>query len=127
MFIGNYLKLIFCFSCKSTLLNKIFILNERWSYVSSKGFSRPVYFTTIGKSLCVTGERCVWKLDQNLNILIQFNASSGSTPGYVGIYFNSSNDLIYVAPRSLNVIHVFNLNLTLNHTFSTSMIISIYN
>jgi hypothetical protein len=53
-----------------------------------------------------------------LNILIQYNASG--TPVYRGIYYNSTKNFIYVAPQVLSVIHVFNLKLSLNHSFSTS-------
>ena len=37
--------------------NTIYILNESWSYVSSKTFSQPVYLTTIGSSLYATGDK----------------------------------------------------------------------
>jgi hypothetical protein len=100
-------------------LNKIFILNERWSYYSSKEFASPAFFSTIGNSLYATGNRNIWKLDQNLSILIQFNAT-GTAPNYRGIYINSTNNLIYTAPGSFNVIHVFNLNLSFSHNISTS-------
>jgi hypothetical protein len=101
--------------------SKILILNESWSQVSSKQFGVTVtvnYLTTIGNSLYVTGRPNIWKLDQNLNILIQYNATGD--PYYEGIYFNSTNNFIYIAPANLYAIHVFDLNLSLNHTFSTS-------
>ena len=89
-------------------LNKIFILNESWSYVSSKVFTNPAYLTSIGNNLYATGCSTIWKLDLNLNILIQYNATD-STPYYSGIYLNTTNNLIYIAPFALNVIRVFNL------------------
>jgi DNA-binding beta-propeller fold protein YncE len=100
-------------------LDKIFILNESWSYVSFKNFNNPGYFTTIGNSLYVTGKTNIWKLDENLNIFIQYNAT-GTAPDYRGIYFNCTNNLIYVAPKAFNFIHVFDLNLILIHNISTS-------
>ena len=54
-----------------------------------------------------------------MNILIQYNAT-GSAPWYKGIYYNCTNNFIYVAPFAFNVIQVFDLNLILNHTFSTA-------
>ena len=74
----------------------------------------------IGNSLYASGQENIWKLDQNLNILIQYNASNGTIPIYRGIYYNCTNNFIYIAPRALNVIHVFDLDLSLNHSFSTS-------
>ena len=100
-------------------LNKIFILNESWSYVSSKVFPSPAYFSTIGNSLYATGNRNIWKLDQNLNILTK-HTEFGTFPRYRGIYYNSANNWIYVAPSDLNVIHVLDLNLRFHHTFSIS-------
>jgi hypothetical protein len=100
-------------------LNKIFILNESWSYVSSKVFNSPAYISTFGNSLYATGNKNIWKLDQNLSILIQYNAT-GTSPNYRGIYINSTKNFIYTAPFSFNVIHVFNLNLSFSHNISTS-------
>jgi hypothetical protein len=100
-------------------LSNIFILNESWSYVSSKVFSNPVYLTTIFSSLYAAGAQNIWKLDQNLNILTK-HTEFGPFPGYKGICYNSANNLIYVAPCNLNVIHVLDLNLRFNHTFSIS-------
>ena len=89
-------------------LNQIFIFHDYWSYVSSKSYVSPAYLTTIGSSLYATGEVNIWKLDQNLNILIQYN-HTGTAPKYRGINFNCTDNLINVAPFALNVIHVFNL------------------
>jgi hypothetical protein len=100
-------------------LNKIFILTESWSFVSSKDFFKPVYFTTIGSSLYVVGQTNIWKLDQYLNILIQYNAT-GTAPVYLGIYYNSTNNFIYTTPITFSAIHVFNLTLSFNHQFSIS-------
>jgi hypothetical protein len=63
----------------------------------------------------MTGNDNIWKTDQQLNVSIRYN-STGSR--YRGLYYNSTNDLIYVASQVLQVIHVFNLNLTLNDSFS---------
>ena len=66
----------------------------------------------------MTGNSNLWKLDLNLNTLIQYNAPG--IPGYRGLYFNSTNRLLYMAPWALKEILEFNLNLTLNHSFSIS-------
>ena len=77
--------------------NTIYILNESGSYVSSKTFSKPVYLTTFGSNLYATGNANIWKLDQNLNILIQYNAT-GSDPVYRGIYCSRMLILTYTVP-----------------------------
>ena len=99
--------------------NKIFNLNESWSYVSSKTFNYPTHLTIIGNNLYATTELYIWKLDQNLTILIH-SAPNGYNPGYRVMYFNSTTNLIYIAPYLLNEIHVFDLDPNLDHNFSTS-------
>ena len=63
----------------------------------------------------MTGEYNVWKLDQDLNILINYPG------GYRGMSYNPSNSLIYAAAYFyLNEIQVFNLDLTFIRHISTS-------
>jgi hypothetical protein len=71
----------------------------------------------VGNYFYITGNDNIWKTDQQLNVLFRYN-STGSSHYYVGLFYNSTNDLIYVAPYNLQVIHVFNLNLTLNDSIS---------
>ena len=73
---------------------------------------------TVEKSLYMTGESNLWKLDENLDTLIQHNATG--TVWYHGLYFNSTNRWLYVAPKACTVIRVFDLNLTSKHSFSSS-------
>ena len=51
----------------------------------------------------MTGWSNVWKLDKDLNILVNYVADGG----YTGISNNLSNGLIYVAAFNLNEIQVF--------------------
>ena len=95
---------------------KVYILNDEWKFISSKEFNRPYYMINIGNSLYMTGNYNVWKLDQDLNILINYNP--GGDPTYRGISYNPSNGFIYVAAY-LNEIQVFNLDLTLIRRVST--------
>ena len=97
--------------------NKVYILNDEWKLRSIKSLSHPSYMISIHNSLYMTGERNVWKVDKELNILI--NYYRGDRPIYRGISYNSSNDLIYVATFWKNEIRVFNLDLTLIRRFST--------
>ena len=73
----------------------------------------------IGNSLYMTGwPNNIWKLDQDLNILINYNP--GGTPYYRGISYNPSNGLIYVVAYGLQEIQVFNLDLTFIRRLATS-------
>ncbi len=97
---------------------KIFVFDENWNYVSTKSsFSYVNYMIPVGNYFYITGNGNIYKTDQQLNVLIRYD-STGSSPLYRGLYHNSTNDLIYVAPFALQVIHVFNLYLTLNDSIS---------
>ena len=96
----------------------VYILNDDWSFITFKTFYSPTYMTKIQNSLYMIGFLNVWKIDQDLNILINHNP--GGTPIYYGISYNPSNSLIYVAAYGLKEIQVFNLDLTLIRRFSTS-------
>jgi hypothetical protein len=100
--------------------SRAYILNGDWSYVSYKNFSYPTYMITIGSRIYMTGSSNIWKLDKDLNILIQFNSTGNNTSKYRGIYYNSKNGFIYAAPMSLTEIQVFDLNLAYNHNISIS-------
>jgi DNA-binding beta-propeller fold protein YncE len=97
---------------------RVYILNDDWSYVSYKNFSNPAHMITISNSVYMTGNTNIWKFDKDLNILFQYNSTGGTS--FRGIYYNSSNGFIYVAPSNLNEIQVFDLNLTYNQNISTA-------
>ena len=58
----------------------------------------------------MTGDVNILKLDQDLNILIEYYAINTA---HIGISYNPSNGLLYVEAYWLKEIQVFNLNLTL--------------
>ena len=100
--------------------SKVFILNDQWSFISSKVFTYLHNMISIGNSLYMIGSDNVWKLDQDLNILINYNPDVYPfSPEYTGISYNPSNGLIYVASANLREILSFNLDLTLIRSFST--------
>ncbi len=97
---------------------KIFVFDENWNYVSNKSsFPAVAYMIPVGNYFYITGNDYIWKTDQQLNVFIRYN-STGSSPKHGGLYYNSTDDLIYVAIEALQVIHVFNLNLILNDIIS---------
>jgi hypothetical protein len=97
---------------------KIFGFDENWNYVSNKSlFPYVEYMIPVGNYFYISGYFNIWKTDRQLNVLLQYN-STGSSPGYSGLYYNSTNALIYVASSYFEVINVFNLNLTLNDSIS---------
>ena len=62
----------------------VYILNDEWSFISSKYFTYPFNMIPINNSHYMTGRDNVWKLDKDLNILISFNPT-GAYPVYRGI------------------------------------------
>ena len=100
--------------------NKTYILNNEWKLITFKSFTRPYYMINIGNSLYMTGDDNVWKLDQDLNILIN-HKPTGCNPGYRGISYNPSKGLIYVVGYWywLRAVEVFSLELNLIRRVST--------
>jgi hypothetical protein len=96
--------------------NMIYLLNDNYDYITQKSFSQPSFIVTINSNLFITGERNIWKTDEYLNVLLT-HSESGS---YRGIYYNCTENLIYVAPLKYDYFQVFNINLTLNHNVSVS-------
>jgi hypothetical protein len=96
----------------------IFVFDENWEYIFNRSsFFGIAHVFSITNYLYLTGDSNIWKTDEQLNILIQYNAIG--THGYRGLYHNSTNDLVYLAPYLLKNIHIFNLNLTFNDTIDT--------
>ncbi len=92
--------------------NNIFILNDSYGYITKKTFAKPTYMLTMNSNLYITGDKNIWKTDNNLNILITYN---GSGAAYRDIIFNLTENLIYVAPMTCTYLEVFDLNLTLKY------------
>jgi hypothetical protein len=68
------------------------------------------------KRLFVTQTNGLCEIDENLN-KVKSVTLSGSNEG---LYFNSSNSLLYVSTSTFNIIYVFSLNLTLIRKISVS-------
>jgi len=97
--------------------SQIFVFDENWNYVLNKTFNSVSisYMISVENNFYITADSNVWKLDERLNVLIRH---LDSTATYAGLYYRSTNRLIYVAPANLPKIHVYNLNLTLNDSIS---------
>ena len=97
-------------------LNNIFLLNDNYAFVTNKPFSKPTYMLTINSSLYITGDKNIWKTDKYLNVLIAYYGSGY----YRDIYYNTTENLIYVAPKAYTYFQVFDLNLTLIYNVNLS-------
>jgi len=97
--------------------DRIYLLNDNYEYVANKTFSSPAYMVTINSSLYITGQTSIWKTDKYLNVS-QTYTSNGSQ--YRGIYFNSTENFIYVSDTSRTDFQVFNMNLSLEYTVNVS-------
>ncbi len=96
---------------------KIFIFDDEWNYISEKAsFTNAAFIISVGNNFYITGDSNIWKIDEQLNKLIQYD----SYPSYLGIYYSSSDNLIYVAPQNWQVIHIFDLDLRLIDSILTA-------
>ena len=108
-------------------LATIFVYDENWKYASQSMFKlgQVAYMITIGNCLYITGDTNsftnVWQTDSQLNILEQYYISNNGNNGkrYRGIYHDSTSNLIFVVSLPTGI-DIFNLNLTLNGSTSTS-------
>ena len=96
--------------------SKIIIYDDNWKFIRYVSMSFPAFMITIGSNLYITCNFFIAITDGNLKILNQYNGVD--SPLYRGIYYNSTNNLIYVVSRTLYAIYVFNLNLALNDSFT---------
>ena len=76
--------------------SKVYIFNDEWSFISFKTITAPCNMISIGNSLYMTGVYNVWKVDKDLNFLINYQPN-GNYPVYRGMSYNLSNGLLYVA------------------------------
>ena len=96
--------------------NRIYLLDENYEFISEKTFPVPNYMVTVNLSLYITGDNNIWKTDKYLNVLITYSESAY----YNGIYFNSTEYSIYVAPFANAYFKVFDLDLNPQYTVSLS-------
>ena len=101
--------------------NRVYKLNNTWEYVGQNSFSNPSGIIAVSNNLYIASESQVYKTDSNLNVLNQYNNSINS-PAYRGIFYNPTDCLIYIAAYNdtVKAVHLFDLNLHLNGSISTS-------
>ena len=98
-------------------LNLIFLLNDNYTYISSSSFTSATNMININSNLYIIGNSNIWKTDKYLNALI---TNTPATTSYKGIYYNSTNNLLYLVSSSSTVIDVIDLIFNLNDTISIS-------
>jgi hypothetical protein len=69
----------------------------------------PVSIISINNELYITAEDGIYKKDKSLNVV---NSYVRAGVVYVGIYHNSTSDILYVSSLSLNRLDLFYRNLT---------------
>jgi hypothetical protein len=95
------------------------MFDEYWQYQNDITITKFAHAITIDKQLYITGDGNIQKRDQNLNLIKQFNNLNNPGINYRGIYYNRTNDLIYVGTYANQSIDIFNQNLTLVGNIST--------
>ena len=81
----------------------IFLLNDYYDYLNITKFSKSKYMITVNSSFYITGTNNIWKTDKYLNVLIEI---SDNIADFRDIFFNRSENLIYVAPKLYQYIQV---------------------
>jgi hypothetical protein len=96
---------------------KVVMFNEYWEYQNASfvGFN-VANAISVEKELYITGNNYIQKRDKNLNWVTQFY---NININFRGIYYNKTNDLIYVGISNIQEIYLFDRNLTKLRTIST--------
>ena len=97
--------------------NKIIIFDSNWKYLNFTSLNKPAFMITVNSSLYISADYYVYKTDKYLNIISQHMNNSAY---YRGLYYNSSSNSVYVSGYINCAIDVFDLNLTLVDSISTS-------
>jgi hypothetical protein len=100
----------------------VLVYNENWEYQRTINppsneypSTGPTYSININGSIYVTADIVINKYDSYLSLKKQV-----SSPGfYTGIYYNSANQMIYIA-NLYNGINVYDKDLNFNRTVSTN-------
>jgi hypothetical protein len=96
--------------------SQIFVFNEDWNFISAKSsFSFVHYMILLDSNIYITGDSKLWKTDERLNVLV---THANSIASYRGLYYDSVKRMINVALYNLEVIVVFNMDLTINKSIS---------
>ncbi len=101
----------------------IFVYNEYWEYDRTitpssveYPYAGPTYSINVNGMIYVATNDVINKYDKYLNLLNQVNCTGGNR----GIYYSPSNQLIYVAKSDAKSVNVFDKDLNLKYTLSTS-------
>ena len=91
---------------------KIIILNEYWQYLGifENQIPLPVYAITTGNKIYVINNNGIYKLNITLSIIQKYDATGLNL---IGMYYNSTNDTIYVSTQKYQGILIFSLDLIL--------------
>ena len=96
---------------------KIVLFDQYWQFISYVVVNDTLNYLVIAENqLFLSAENGIYKINRNGEIV---KASPKSGAIYKGIYFNSTNSLLYVGTYSSNKIQVFNQNLTFLRTIRT--------
>ena len=95
----------------------LLVYNESWEYQKTftlKNSFYPTYSINIYGTIYIAGDFGVRKYDMHLSFIKEIYCYSR------GIYYNASNQLIYVVEYPTNIIQVFDQDLNLNDTIITN-------
>ena len=96
----------------------VIVYNEHWEYQRSVLLPQAPTSSILANGQIYTSNSNIIKYDKYLNI----TAHSNDFSGYRGLYFNSTNGLIYSGDCSRNKIKIFNQSLSLVNSFNITFL-----
>ena len=98
--------------------NRVYVLDDNWVILRYANFISPANILVVGNFVYISSDDdSFYKMNSNLDVLVQYALDPGSRVR--GIYFNSTNNLIYLAATFSHAVFRFDLDLNLYDSFST--------
>jgi DNA-binding beta-propeller fold protein YncE len=112
-------------SCKNYVYDTngrlIYIFDRNWNYLDFDIFEDDFeYIYTINDNIFIINNETIYKTNENFEWLNYYTEPEGGRNWHRGIYYNSSNNQIYVTANIRQEIKVFDLDLNLMDTIDIS-------
>ena len=88
--------------------SKITVFDENWDYLEWKEYSNPFSMIVVNDTFYISSLECIFKTDKYLNLIQKYNVTGFA---FSSLYFNSTNNLIYVLSSLENLIYMYTSDL----------------
>jgi hypothetical protein len=98
--------------------HEIIVYDRNWNYMKKEAFLSPLSLLAINKTLVITGGSNIWKTDSYLKVIKEYNDIESQ---FCGIWYNETNNLLYIPNILKNRIDLFNQDFSKVGEIKTSL------